>query len=110
MIKGEWSYYKCALLFFIALLIIWVPSSINRVYSLIFPEKASFGLSPVPGVVLPLQGFGTLPSMLISLPACKALLGRLVETAKGGKGATERSDSTSMDGGERNTVRAEEKA
>ena len=34
------------------------PSPINRVYSLIFPENVSFGLSLVAGVVLPLQWFG----------------------------------------------------
>jgi hypothetical protein len=85
-------------------------SSINRIYSLTFPEKVSFGLSLVAGVVSPLQGlWNAVVYVVASLPACKALLRRLVETVKGGKEPTERNDSTSMDGSERNIVRAEEK-
>src|SRR2546421_9959925 len=57
MTKCEWSYYKCALLFFVAVVVTWVPSSANRIYSLVFPEKVSFGLSLAAGLVLPLQGF-----------------------------------------------------
>lgn len=42
MTKGEWSYYKCAMLFFLAQIVTWVPSSANRVYSLVFPAKGLF--------------------------------------------------------------------
>jgi hypothetical protein len=76
MSKGEWSYYKCALLFFIALLITWVSSSINRVYSLIFPKIVSFGLSLAAGVCCHCRGFwNAVVYVVTSLPAYKALLG-----------------------------------
>jgi hypothetical protein len=83
MSQSEWSYYKCAMLFFIALLVTWVPSSVNRVYSLVFPDKVSFGLSFASGLVLPLQGFwNTVIYVATSLPACKALFRRLAEKLK----------------------------
>lgn len=83
MSQSEWSYYKCAMLFFIALLVTWVPSSVNRVYSLVFPDKVSFGLSFASGLVLPLQGlWNTVIYVATSLPACKALFRRLAEKLK----------------------------
>ncbi|RAK80441.1 Nnf1-domain-containing protein [Aspergillus fijiensis CBS 313.89] len=43
--SAAWAYSKYAILFFIALLITWVPSTANRVYSLVLPHKASFELN-----------------------------------------------------------------
>ncbi|KAK6833721.1 hypothetical protein PG987_008415 [Apiospora arundinis] len=40
--SATWSYTKCALLFFAALLITWIPSSANRVYSLVHAGEMSF--------------------------------------------------------------------
>ena len=95
MSKGEWSYYKCAMLFFIALLVTWVPSSINRVYELVFPTKVSFGLSLVAGIVLPLQGFwNTVIYVATSLPACKALVRGVMEKVKEWTQGSARSQST----------------
>ncbi|KAI1262166.1 hypothetical protein F5Y18DRAFT_162093 [Xylariaceae sp. FL1019] len=54
--RATWSYTKCALLFFIALLVTWVPSSANRVYSLINPGQMSIPLEVMSALVLPLQG------------------------------------------------------
>lgn len=51
------SYLRCSFLFFIALVVTWIPSSINRIYSLIYPEANNFALNFVGSVVLPLQGF-----------------------------------------------------
>jgi hypothetical protein len=108
MTKAEWSYYKCAMLFFIALLVTWVPSSVNRVYSLVFPDNVSFGLSFASGLVLPLQGFwNTVIYVATSLPACKVLLGRLVEKTKGWREVTGRGGSTWTDGSEQKIVRAD---
>lgn len=55
--KAAVKYCKCALLFFIALLITWVPSTINRIYTLFRPTDVLFGLNLAAAVVLPLQGF-----------------------------------------------------
>ncbi|CRG86650.1 Cyclic AMP receptor 2 [Talaromyces islandicus] len=51
------AYCKYAVLYFIALLVTWVPSTINRVYSLARPESVNFGLELASAIVLPLQGF-----------------------------------------------------
>ncbi|KAL4996295.1 Nnf1-domain-containing protein [Aspergillus recurvatus] len=42
---AAWAYTKYAMLFFVALLVTWVPSTINRVYALIRPESSNFGLN-----------------------------------------------------------------
>lgn len=82
--KAAYSYCKCALLFFLAVFITWVPSSINRVYSLVYPTKVSFGLTLASSIVLPLQGFwNTLIYIITSLPACKALSRRLRRKLRG---------------------------
>lgn len=54
---AAWGYTKCAVLFFVSLLITWVPSSINRVYSLSHPDLVSVPFTYASGVVLPLMGF-----------------------------------------------------
>ncbi|GIJ86755.1 hypothetical protein Asppvi_005650 [Aspergillus pseudoviridinutans] len=51
------AYYKYALLFFAALIVTWVPSSINRVYALAASNHYVFGLSCASSFALPLQGF-----------------------------------------------------
>ncbi|PYH42773.1 Nnf1-domain-containing protein [Aspergillus saccharolyticus JOP 1030-1] len=43
--SAAWAYSKYAILFFIALLITWVPSTANRVYSLVLPNKSNFALN-----------------------------------------------------------------
>ncbi|KAL4801567.1 Nnf1-domain-containing protein [Aspergillus unguis] len=42
---AAWAYTKYAMLFFIALIVTWVPSTINRLYSLIRPDAPNFGLN-----------------------------------------------------------------
>ncbi|KAL5336334.1 hypothetical protein BJX70DRAFT_373017 [Aspergillus crustosus] len=54
---AAWVYTKYALLFFVALLITWVPSTINRVYAFAHPDKSNFVLNYASSFVLPLQGF-----------------------------------------------------
>lgn len=51
------AYCKYAVLFFLALLITWVPSSANRVYALSMSNQYHFGLTYASSFVLPLQGF-----------------------------------------------------
>ncbi len=78
--KAAFSYCKCALLFFASLLITWVPSSINRVYSLAHPDVFPFPLLFISAFVLPLQGFWNAAIYIVtSLPACKALLSQILD-------------------------------
>ena len=82
------SYCKCALLFFVALLVTWVPSTINRVVSLVHPDDAVFGLNYASGLVLPLQGFwNAVIYIFTSLPACKALIRRTTTVLPGSQSA-----------------------
>lgn len=55
--NAAWSYTKCAILFFTAILITWIPSSANRVYSVINGGAVSIPLEFMSAFVLPLQGF-----------------------------------------------------
>lgn len=55
--NAAWSYARCALLFFTALLITWIPSTANRVYSLARHGDVCLGLQYASAFVLPLQGF-----------------------------------------------------
>ncbi|KAJ5183182.1 hypothetical protein N7492_000798 [Penicillium capsulatum] len=72
--SATWAYTKYAMLFFIALLVTWVPSTANRVYALVFPDDFSFGLNYASSFVLPLQGFwNSLIYISISWPAFKRL-------------------------------------
>uniref|UniRef100_A0A8H7K7Q3 G-protein coupled receptors family 2 profile 2 domain-containing protein n=1 Tax=Bionectria ochroleuca TaxID=29856 RepID=A0A8H7K7Q3_BIOOC len=50
------SYLRTSFIFAFAVLITWIPSSINRLYSLTHDNQVSFGLSLASGCVLPLQG------------------------------------------------------
>ena len=73
--KATVSYCYTALLFFLVLLVTWVPSTVNRLYTLIKPNSSTpFALDFASGLVLPLQGFwNTVIYVVTSLPACKAL-------------------------------------
>ncbi|KAJ5562382.1 hypothetical protein N7461_001143 [Penicillium sp. DV-2018c] len=72
--SATWAYTKYAMLFFIALLVTWVPSTINRVYSLARPNDFNFSLNYASSFVLHLQGFwNSLIYISISWPAFKSL-------------------------------------
>lgn len=55
--NAAWSYARCAILFFTAILVTWLPSSANRVYSVVHPGMVSVPLEFMSAIVLPLQGF-----------------------------------------------------
>ncbi|EJT71256.1 G-protein coupled receptor [Gaeumannomyces tritici R3-111a-1] len=55
--NAAWSYTKCAILFFTAMLVTWIPSSANRVYSVIHVNEMNLTLEYMSAFVLPLQGF-----------------------------------------------------
>jgi hypothetical protein len=72
------NYCKFALLFFVAMLVTWVPSTLNRLVTLVHPKEAVFGLVYATSLVLPLQGFwNAIIYIFTSLPACKALMRRI---------------------------------
>ncbi|KAF1945071.1 G protein coupled receptor family protein [Clathrospora elynae] len=50
------AYFWVAFLMFIALFVVWVPSTINRLYQFIHKDNPSFGLNIISAIVLPLQG------------------------------------------------------
>lgn len=55
--KAAWSYSKCAMLFFSAMIITWLPSTLNRLYNLASGGSASPALEYMTAIVLPIQGF-----------------------------------------------------
>ncbi|KAK2789049.1 hypothetical protein FQN52_006416 [Onygenales sp. PD_12] len=55
--NATYMYTKRVSLFFISLLVTWAPSTMNRIYLIVHPERPSFGLSYAASLVLPLQGF-----------------------------------------------------
>jgi hypothetical protein len=72
------NYCKCALLFFVAMIVTWVPSTLNRLVTLVHPNDTRFGLTYASSLVLPLQGFwNAIIYIFTSLPACKALMRRI---------------------------------
>jgi hypothetical protein len=76
--KAAINYLKCALLFFAAMIVTWVPSTVNRLETLVRPKDPIFGLIYVSGLVLPLQGsWNATIYIFTSLPACKALVWRI---------------------------------
>lgn len=69
-----WLYARVAFLYFCALLISWIPSSINRVYSLVKPDVLNFGINYTEALVLPLQGFfNAIVYCVTSQTACRNL-------------------------------------
>ena len=52
-----WLYARIAFLYFLAMIICWIPASINRLVSIIKPDDIIFGLNYAAICGLPLQGF-----------------------------------------------------
>ncbi|KAL7933014.1 putative G-protein coupled receptor protein [Trichoderma chlorosporum] len=50
------AYLRTSFIFGFAILITWIPSSVNRLYSLTYDGRVNFQLSVASGCVLPLQG------------------------------------------------------
>lgn len=70
---ATWSYAKCSILFFTAMLVTWIPSSANRVYSVVH-ASSSIPLEYASAFVLPLQGFwNAVIYVVTSWQACQML-------------------------------------
>ena len=81
MNPDAWLYARVAFLYFCALLISWIPSSINRVVSLVRPNDFNWGLNYTETLVFPSQGFwNAVVYVIMSQTACRnlgrAVLGR----------------------------------
>lgn len=50
------AYLRTSFIFGLAIFVTWIPSSVNRLYSITNEDKVSFHLSVASGCVLPLQG------------------------------------------------------
>jgi hypothetical protein len=71
--SAAWAYTKVAVLFLVAMMVTWIPSSANRVYSVVHPGQLNVGMSYASAFVLPLQGFwNALIYTITSFRACKA--------------------------------------
>ncbi|RFU76945.1 g- coupled receptor [Trichoderma arundinaceum] len=71
--NAAWAYAKCSILFFTALLVTWIPSSANRVYSVVKSQEINAPLEIMSAFVLPLQGFwNALIYGVTSWGACKS--------------------------------------
>lgn len=76
--NAAWSYTKCAILFFTAILITWIPSSANRVYSVVHNKDTYVPLEFMSAFVLPLQGFwNAVIYAVTSWGACKSFFSDL---------------------------------
>lgn len=97
--SAAWSYTKVAVLFLIAMMVTWIPSSANRVYSVVHPGKISLGLSYASAFVLPLQGFwNALIYTTTSLRACKEFWGDIASRSRlGGSGLRQMTGAFSDD-------------
>lgn len=79
--KAAWSYTRCALLFFAAILITWTPSSANRVYTAIHGKGRSVTLEYMSALVLPLQGFwNAVIYAVTSWKACEDVFSTLLQS------------------------------
>ncbi|KAI9850316.1 MAG: hypothetical protein M1838_005876 [Thelocarpon superellum] len=78
---AAWGYARVAFFFFLAMLVTYVPSSVNRMYGLAHPDKFNFPLQWVTSMVMPLQGFwNSIIYISTSIPACRALWYRAKES------------------------------
>lgn len=96
---AAWSYARCAILFFTAILITWIPSSANRVFSVVHPGEASIPLEFMSAIVLPLQGFWNAVIYIVtSWSACKYFFSEMRHRSKSSEKRTSNSHSGGITG------------
>jgi len=98
-----WLYARVAFLFFFALLITWIPSSVNRLYAVARPNEFNFALNYTSSFVFPLQGFwNVLVYVITSQTACKRLWRDMFGGGRGYDGRERRRESsaTTLTGGD----------
>lgn len=78
------AYFKVAFLMFVALFVVWVPSTINRLYQFVHKDQPSYGLNIISAIVLPLQGFWNAMIYLFTTRAeCRRAWGLIVSKFTG---------------------------
>ncbi|CAI6337753.1 unnamed protein product [Periconia digitata] len=82
---AAWGYFKVALLMFLALVCVWVPSTVNRLQQFIDKEKnPKFSLNLASALVLPLQGFwNSMIYISTTWPECKRATAEILEVFAG---------------------------
>ena len=55
--QEAWLYARVAFLYFLVMMLCWIPASVNRLVSFINPDNVIFGLNFTAILFLPLQGF-----------------------------------------------------
>ncbi|KAF7896103.1 hypothetical protein EAF00_006118 [Botryotinia globosa] len=69
-----WLYARVAILFFLAMIISWVPASVNRIWQMADPSKANFPLNYIESLMLSLQGvWNVIVYIITSQTACRRL-------------------------------------
>jgi len=77
---AAWGYFKVAFLMFAALIVVWVPSTVNRLQQFINKDKSIFGLNLASALVLPLQGFwNAMIYTSTTWPECKRAFGEVLD-------------------------------
>ncbi|KFY44764.1 hypothetical protein V494_01334 [Pseudogymnoascus sp. VKM F-4513 (FW-928)] len=72
--RAAWAYLRCSFMFFTAMMVTWVPATVNRITTLVDPTLVSFGLNFTEALLLPLQGFfNAMIYIAISSDACQYL-------------------------------------
>ncbi|KAL9043438.1 MAG: hypothetical protein Q9214_003378 [Letrouitia sp. 1 TL-2023] len=101
MNPGAWLYARVAFLFFLGMLIIWIPSSVNRAYALVHPDRVNFGLNYVSALVLPMQGLiNVIVYVITSQTATRNLcysIWSLRSFPSGGRNRKSSADSSTLD-------------
>ena len=88
-------YARVAFLFFIALLITWVPSSVNRAYALAHPENIDFVMNFVSAIVFSAQGLlNCMVYMATSQSACRRLWAKMLRKDYKGLNSRQERDTT----------------
>ncbi len=76
--NAAWSYTKYSFLYFLGILVVWTPSSANRMYAMAHHGATLTPLAFMSALVLPLQGFWNwLIYTVVSWPSCKDLFHNL---------------------------------
>ncbi|ESZ97370.1 hypothetical protein SBOR_2254 [Sclerotinia borealis F-4128] len=77
-----WLYARVAILFFIAMILTWIPASVNRIWQMANPKDINFPLNYIESLVLSLQGFWNLVLyILTSQKACQGLVYRMFSSS-----------------------------
>lgn len=83
-------YARVAFLFFIALLVTWVPSSVNRAYALAHPRHLNYGLNFTSAFVFSIQGLlNCMVYMATSRTACRRLWAKMLKRSYDSSGRKE---------------------